>query len=133
MNQIRNEVHKQIGVVKKDLGPSVSDYMKIVEDWWKRMAHEHNPKIHSSYVNDLPLKIIQAFLIKKGIVNDTHNSNLLFARDLREFGVALKKGYKITALSKDEFLRIFSKRVFVKTLLGLISQIEQGSGDPVKD
>ena len=106
------------------MGPSVSDYMKIVDAWWKKMAHQYNPAILPIYVNDLPLKILQAFLIKKGIVNDTHNSNLLFASDLREFGNALKKGYKVTTLSKDEFLRIFSKRVFVKTLLGLINQIE---------
>lgn len=133
LHEIRKDVQEQIGEVKKDLGPSVSEYMKIVEAWWTKMAHQYNPKIHPSYVNDLPLKILQAFLIKKGIVNDTHNSNLLFASDLREFGAALKKGYKVTTLSKDEFLRIFSKRVFVKTLLGLINQIEQGSGDPVKD
>ena len=74
LKELRESIQKQVGKVNKDLGPSISEQVGIIEGWWKKMAEEFNPDIHHSFIRDLPIGIVTEFLVRKRIALDNHNA-----------------------------------------------------------
>jgi len=113
LREMEEQVKESMQSVSKDLGPSIGMQSAIVEGWWKKMAEEYNPNIHHSFVRDIPLPIVTKFLVKKGVVQDEHNANMLYKHDI---GDSMVHGANLK-MSWDDFMLIVSKRMFRDALL----------------
>jgi len=91
------------------------------------MATAFNPGVHYSFINDLPIRLVTQFLIKKRVVLSAHNAHMLYTQDVRQYQI---QGPSLKSLAYDDFMAIFCKRMFVYTLLEVIKKIENvGSGE----
>lgn len=84
------------------------------------MAIKYNPKINHNFIRDLPTEIISKFLIEKGIVQDEFNAHQLFINDIGSDDAQI---YKNPMLKWEEFMQIFSSRMFKHALLKIVNRI----------
>jgi hypothetical protein len=130
-----DQVKESMASVSKDLGPSIGDQSTVVEGWWRQMAEIYNSNIHHSFVRDIPTSIVTQFLVDKGVVQDEFNAQRLYSHDLGEGGVGQgccktdhvleNNQFLKTSMSWEEFMQIFSKRMFRDALLQITKQINK--------
>ena len=89
------------------------------------MATAFNPSVHYSFINDLPIRLVTEFLVKKRVVHDAHNAHMLYTQDIRQYQI---QGPSLKSVAYDDFMAIFCKRMFVHTLLEVIKKIENLGG-----
>lgn len=80
-------------------------------------------KVESSFVTQL--------LIKKGIVSDEFNAQILYKMD-KEFANNQDHKAKIKELTYEDFMAIFSKRMFRDALLRVTDRINKVSSEKHK-
>ena len=111
-------VQETVENVHGGLGPSISEQSKVIDEWWMELANEWKPDIHHRFVRDVPISIVSKFLIKKGIVPDEYNALQLYIDDLGE-DIVHKN-----VICRDDFMQIFSKRMFRDALLQVTKKID---------
>ena len=119
-----SSVREQVDSVQSNLGPTISEQNKTIEEWWRQLAEEYQSHLHHSFVRDVPLDLVTKLFVKKGIVKDEFNAHQLFKHDLGEH---ILSGENNRMMSREEFLMIFSKRMFRDALLQVTGKI-QGLG-----
>jgi len=88
------------------------------------MAIIYNPNLHHNYINDVPEPIVTKFLIKKGIVTDESKCHALY-----KIGGVSQLGFaKIKRITRYDFLKIFTRYIFVNVLIKVILTINKTGG-----
>ena len=123
-------------MVQKNLGPSIAEQNAVIEDWWKQLAEKEfemslrqgrNLVSHASHVRAVDTNLVTQHLIKKGIVSDDYNASMLYREEYTEDDPAHQgeAESKHKSLTYEEFMSIFSKRMFRDALLRVTDRIDK--------
>lgn len=84
------------------------------------MAIIFNPNLHHTFINDIPIKIVTEFLIKKGVVNDKEQCLGLYRATYVNTGQL--------SMSKQDFIKIFTRFMFISSLIKVANIIDKTGG-----
>lgn len=95
-----------------DKTSSLTDQMKIVREWWNEMDDSQGR-------NELPLKIVAAFMTKKGLTPDQEKAKSVITKAQ----IGNRKKHQVVSI--EDFNRIFCKGIFKDALVNVVESIDR--------
>lgn len=126
--EMNQKFQARINKVKKEIGPLIGEQHEVITDWWKQMAIQFDKNIHHTFINDIPEEIVTSFLIQKDVVQNKEKAMQLY----KVTHVNMQGHNFIKSISKNDFMKMFCRYMFVDALIKVTHEIDQTGSVNIK-